>query len=89
MLGCADCTVSGADLVQQHAASGSSSFQHGLERALVFAKKLMDLDDRFHHMYPHVSVQFDGLKALPRSYLAPAVHTRVDAFSFSEVEARS
>ena len=60
----------------QHAASGSSSFEHGLERALVFANQLKDLDDRFHHMYPHVSVQFDDLKALPRSYLAPEPFTR-------------
>jgi SAM-dependent methyltransferase len=75
-------------LVQQHAASGSMSSENGLEQALAFADKLKDLDARFYRMYPHVSAQFDRLKALPRSYLAHELFTREwSAFSFSEVAA--
>jgi ubiquinone/menaquinone biosynthesis C-methylase UbiE len=75
-------------LVQQHAVSRSMSSENALEQALAFADKLKDLGARFYRMYPHISVQWDRLKKLPRSYLAHELLTRDwQAFSFSDVAA--
>jgi SAM-dependent methyltransferase len=74
-------------LVQQHAASGTSS-QAGLAQALAFADRLKELGALFYRMYPYVSVQWDRLKKLPASYLAHELLTRDwQAFSFTDVAA--
>jgi SAM-dependent methyltransferase len=73
-------------LLQQYASSGHTSSETGLARALAFADELKELGAQFYRAYPHVSVQMDRLKKLPRSYLAHELLTRDwHAFSFSEV----
>jgi hypothetical protein len=75
-------------LVQQHASSGVASSEAALAQALALADKLKELGANFHRMYPYVSVQWERLKKLPRSYLAHELLTRDwQAFSFSDVAA--
>jgi SAM-dependent methyltransferase len=73
-------------LVQQYVSSGHTSSEAGLARALGFADKLKDLGAQFYRVYPHVSVQLDRLRQLPRSYLAHELLTRDwQAFTFADV----
>jgi SAM-dependent methyltransferase len=73
-------------LVQQYASSGHASSDIGLSRALAFADQLKELGAQFYRVYPHVSVQMDRLRKLPRSYLAHELLTRDwEAFSFGDV----
>ncbi len=75
-------------LVQQHAALAGTSSENALEQALAFADKLKDVGARFYRVYPHVSLQLDRLKKLPRAYLAHELLTRDwRAFSFADVAA--